>query len=114
MTDVARGDVVYADFNPIKGHEQAGHRPALVIAGADYLTSIPNIVVVLPVTSISRGLPHHVELRGPDLQLQVPSLAMTEQPRTLDRSRLGRTLGKVDERTMREIDSWLRDFLDLG
>lgn len=114
MSELVRGAVVYANFNPVKGHEQAGHRPAVVIASADYLASIPSVVVVLPVTRTSRGFPHHVELRGVNLELEATSYAMTEQPRTIDRSRLGRTVGHVDNATMREIDSWMRDFLGLG
>ena len=45
-----RGDLVWVDFNPQKGHEQAGRRPALVISPAAY-NGISNCVLVCPVTS---------------------------------------------------------------
>jgi len=45
-----RGQIVWVNFNPQKGHEQAGRRPALVISPAMYNT-ISNCVLVCPITS---------------------------------------------------------------
>ncbi|PRI12042.1 type II toxin-antitoxin system PemK/MazF family toxin [Leucobacter massiliensis] len=67
--------------------------------------------IVLPVTTTDRGWPIHVLLRGQSLLPPRPSYAMTEQPRTVTRERLGERAGVVDGRTMREIELWLRDFL---
>ncbi|MCH6472565.1 type II toxin-antitoxin system PemK/MazF family toxin [Sinomonas terrae] len=113
MPDLERSQVVWVNFNPTKGSEQAGHRPALVISTDEFNSIIPNVVVVLPVTTRDRGLPHHVRLQGPDLSLDQESYAMTEQPRTIDRQRITGTAGNVDLNTMKSIDLWLRDFLGL-
>ena len=99
-------------LSPVVGSEQAGHRPAVVISGDDYLASVPNVVVVVPVTTRARGLPHHVPLHG-DVGLTADSFAMTEQPRTVDRRRITETVGSVDATTLQEIRSWLIDFIDL-
>lgn len=45
-----RGDLVWVNFNPQKGHEQAGRRPALVISPASY-NAVSNCLLVCPITS---------------------------------------------------------------
>ncbi|QBX55884.1 type II toxin-antitoxin system PemK/MazF family toxin [Nocardioides seonyuensis] len=113
MREVRRGDVVWADFDPTRGRERAGERPAVVVASDGYLDAVPDLVIVLPVTTVDRDWPHHVQLRGSRLDLRKPSWALTEQPRTISRSRLSRASGRVDVDCLAEIDQWLRDFLDL-
>lgn len=108
-----RGAVVWVDFDPTQGREQRGTRPALVISSEDYLSSVRELVVVLPVTTVDRGWPHHVPVVGDDTGLPRPSFAMTEQPRTISTGRLARRSGVADPATMLEVDRWLRDFLNL-
>jgi mRNA interferase MazF len=110
---LVRGAVVWADLDPVRGREQAGRRPALVVSSDAYNQSIPNVIVVLPVTTRDRRLPHHVRLTGTDLELAQPSFAMAEQPRTIDRQRISATAGNVDPATLAAVDSWLCDFLGL-
>ena len=73
---------MWAELDPVRGREQAGRRPALVIASDLYLEQADTLAIIVPVTANSRGWPNHV-LMGPDLALDQPSLAMTEQPRTV-------------------------------
>lgn len=108
-----RGDAVWVNLDPTRGHEQAGTRPAVVIASDDYLVSVPDLVIVIPVTTRDRGWPHHVRLSGEKLTLDRPSFAMTEQTRTVARVRIMRLAGSVGSRPMADIDQWLRDFTDL-
>ncbi|WP_152364677.1 type II toxin-antitoxin system PemK/MazF family toxin [Microlunatus speluncae] len=114
MRELHRGDVVFANFDPTRGREQAGLRPALIIASNDYLDSVPALAIALPVTTKDRNWPHHVRLTGAGLTLRRPSWAITEQPRTISRDRLARRAGHVDQDCLDEIDQWLRDFLDLA
>lgn len=113
MTEPFCGQIVWVNLSPVVGSEQSGHRPAVIISGNDYLASVPNVLVVLPITTRDRGLPNHVRLGG-DLGLHAESFAMTEQPRTIDRRRITRNVGRVDAATLQEIRSWLVDFLDLA
>ncbi|MBA2347159.1 MAG: type II toxin-antitoxin system PemK/MazF family toxin [Solirubrobacterales bacterium] len=108
-----RGAVVWVGFDPTLGREQRGTRPALVVAGAGYLASVRGLVVVLPVTSASRGWPHHVEILPAVGRLSQQSFAMTEQPRTISRERVGDRIALADRTTLAEVDRWLRDFLEL-
>lgn len=113
MREVRRGDIVWADFSRTRGREQAGQRPAVIVASNDYLESVPNLVIAVPVTTVDRGWPHHVRLGGAAMKLHKPSWALTEQPRTISRDRLARTAGGVDAECLAEIDRWLRDFFGL-
>ena len=112
-TDLLRGTVVWAELDPVRGREQAGRRPALVIASDLYLEQATTLAIIVPVTTNNRGWPNHVLLKGPGLVLDQPSFAMTEQPRTVTRDRLYDLAGTVDGATMKEVDGWLRDFLAL-
>ncbi len=107
------GSIVWVDFDPIRGREQRGLRPALVVAGADYLASVPDLVIVVPLTTADRGWQHHVVVRGRDAGLPRRSFAMTEQPRTISRERVNRHSGRADDMTMAAVRGWLRDFFAL-
>lgn len=114
INDLRRGMVVWVDLDPVRGREQAGRRPALVIASDLYLEQADTLAIIVPATTVDRGWPNHVPLRGPRLALPQRTYAMTEQPRTVTRRRLLGAAGTVDAETMREVDGWLRDFLALS
>lgn len=114
VPDLFCGRVVWVDLSPVIGSEQSGHRPAVVVSGNDYLASIPNVVIVLPITTRDRGLPNHVRLGGSPGLIETASFAMTEQPRAIDRRRITKHAGQIDQGTLREIRAWLTDFLDLN
>jgi mRNA interferase MazF len=105
--------VVWVNLDPTRGREQAGTRPAVVIASDDYLANVGELIIVIPVTTRDRNWPHHVRLSGEQLALDRPSFAMTEQPRTIARARIAGSAGTVGPNPMAEIDQWLRDFTDL-
>jgi mRNA interferase MazF len=56
-----RGHVVWTDFNPRIGHEQAGRRPAVVLSPTSY-NRTSGLVVVCPITSHAKGYPFEVPL----------------------------------------------------
>lgn len=85
----------------------------LVVASDIFLAKADTLAIVLPCTTVDRGWPNHVRLTGPHLDLSQKTFALTEQPRTITRDRLGASLGRVDVATMSEVDVWLRDFLAL-
>ncbi len=111
-TPLRRGSIIWVDLNPTRGREQAGTRPAVVVASGGYLSNVPELVIVVPVTTTDRSWPHHVRIEG-QVDLPRASFAMTEQPRTIARSRITGTAGTVGAQTLADIDQWLRDFTDL-
>jgi mRNA interferase MazF len=110
MPDLAPGDVVWVAPDAAVGREQSGRRPALVVAGADYLQLIDSLAVVVPLTSVDRGWPNHIPVSG--TALPSASWAMTEQVRTISRARIVDTAGRADAETLRAVRGWIRDFLE--
>jgi mRNA interferase MazF len=109
VPDLTPGDLCWAELDPVRGREQSGRRPVLVVASADYLRAVTSLAIVVPVTSVDRGWPNHVPIVDPGLSR--PSWAMTEQPRTLNRDRLVGVLGRVVRATLDRVRTWLADFL---
>jgi len=110
---LAPGAVVWVSLEPVRGREQGGHRPAVVVASADYLDAVTTLVVVVPVTSTDRGWPNHVPLTG-EHGLPGRGWAMTEQIWTISRSRVTRAGGTVTPECLHQIRGWLADFLALN
>ncbi len=105
------GDVVWVQPEIAVGREQAGRRPALVVASADYLQTVDTLALVVPITSVDRGWPNHVEVVGSHLETR--SWAMSEQIRTISRERVVGQGGRANDATLGAVRSWLADFLDL-
>ena len=110
--ELAPGIIAWAALEPVRGREQGGHRPVLVIASAGYLDAVTSLVIALPITTTDRGWPNHIRVDGPS-GLDRPSWIMTEQPRTLSRDRLTRIAGEISTDCLTSVRSWLGDFLDL-
>jgi mRNA interferase MazF len=71
-------DIVWIDFDPQVGHEQAGHRPAVVLSPAAY-NGRSGLMVCCPVTTRIKGYPFEVALSG-----SPPSVALADQVKSLD------------------------------
>ena len=76
-----RGDVVCIHFNPQAGHEQAGHRPALVLSPSAYNGRGGPKALLCPITSQARAYPFEVPV--PD-SLRVSGVILSDQVRSLD------------------------------
>lgn len=74
-----RGDVVWVDFSPQQGHEQAQKRPAVVLSPKSYNTKA-NLALMCPVTSHTKGYPFEVIL---DTE-KVSGVVLSDQVRSLD------------------------------
>lgn len=107
--DLLPGSIVWAELDPVAGREQGGRRPVLVVASRGYLDTVDTLVIVVPISRSDRGWPNHVPLST----LPEPSFAMTEQLRTVSRSRLHGTLAVASDEELREVRRWLAAFLDL-
>lgn len=75
-----RGDIVWLQFNPQAGHEQAGHRPALVLSPANY-NRASGLMLCCPMTSQKKGYPFEVVIsEDPDRT----SVVLADQVKSLD------------------------------
>lgn len=78
--------VWWVNFDPQVGHEQAGHRPAVVISTA-FECALPNgITIVVPCTTTDRGLPYQPRLAS----LNKPTFAMCDHVKSISQNRLHR------------------------
>ena len=110
---IYRGDIYLANLNPYKGSEQGGKRPVIIIQN-DVGNHYSPTVIVTAVTSRffkKRALPTHVPFDNAELERN--SLALLEQIRTIDKSRLIRKIGRVPEEKMKEIGAAIHVSLDL-
>ncbi len=103
MKEVKRGEVYYADLDPVRGSEQGGIRPVVIIQN-DIGNQFSPTTIVTSLTSITKKhrLPTHVTVDCDFLEKE--SIVLLEQIRTLDRSRLSDYLGNLDIETMDEIN----------
>jgi len=102
MARVLRGEVRWADLNPVQGREQAGERPVLVLSH-DVFNERSGTVIAVAVTSQEprAGYPLTVELTSAKLPKR--SWVKTGQIRTLSTERVGRRLGHVSEEELAHV-----------
>ncbi|HIU10506.1 MAG TPA: type II toxin-antitoxin system PemK/MazF family toxin [Candidatus Avidehalobacter gallistercoris] len=100
-----RGDIFFAELNPVQGSEQGGVRPVLVVQN-DVGNNFSPTTIILPITSkLSKAkLPTHVEISRRESGLSRDSVVLAEQIRTIDKVRLQQKVACLNEITMSRID----------
>lgn len=97
------GDLVWLEFDPQSGHEQSGHRPALVVSESAY-NGKTGLAVFCPVTSKEKGYPFEVRLAS----VEVEGVVLADQVKSLDwRARRARYIATVPDRVLKETISKL-------
>ena len=104
---IRRGDLFYADLNPVVGSEQGGIRPVLIIQN-DVGNHFSPTIVAAAITSrkATSSLPTHILLENVS-GLAPTSLLLLEQLRTIDRKRLRGYIGRISKEKMQEVDTAL-------
>ncbi len=102
MARILRGEVRWADVNPVRGHEQAGERPILVLSH-DVFNDRSGTVIAVALTSQEprAGFPLTVELKTAKLPKR--SWVKTGRIRTLSTERIGRRLGRVPDEELAKV-----------
>lgn len=110
MARILRGDIVWADLNPVRGREQAGQRPVLVIS-QDVFNERSGTVIAVALTSQPQkaGFPLTFELSHP--QLPKKSWVKISQIRTLSIKRLGQKIGRVSAEELSLIVEGLNEII---
>ena len=111
---IRRGDLFYADLNPVVGSEQGGIRPVLVIQN-DVGNHFSPTVVAAAITSrkAKNSLPTHILLENVP-GLAPTSLLLLEPLRTIDRKRLRGYIGRISKEKMLEVDAALAISIGIG
>ncbi len=108
-----RGEVWTVNFNPGRGSEQRGKRPALVIQN-DVGNRYSRTTVVAAITTTIKAFPVTVTLAKGEGGLAARSMVNLAQILTVDSSRLASKLGSLRTSTMLEVDDAIRVSLDVG
>ena len=110
-----RGDLYWLDWNPARGSEQAGRRPALVVSMDPINRSSP-VVIVAAVTGRVASRPYGFQVPVPlsiPTGLTMESTVLCQQLITVSKDRLGRQIGALPPDLMRQVDQALRVALGL-
>ncbi len=110
MAGILRGEIRWADLNPVRGQEQAGLRPVLILSH-DVFNERSGTVIALAITSQPQkaGFPLTLELRSPNLPKK--SWLKISQIRTLSVERIGRVIGKASLEELNQAIDGLNEII---
>jgi len=112
--EIKRGDVTLVNFEPVKGSEQGGVRPSLIIQN-DLFNRYSPTTIVAPITSklFKKEYPTNVLIKKEDSKLSRDSTILLNQVKTIDKSRIMKRIGLLDNFTMNKVDRAIKVSLDL-
>jgi len=105
---IKRGEIYFAQLNPVIGSEQGGIRPVLVVQNDIGNQYSPTTIVLAITSQINKAkLPTHVELKALNYGLDKDSVILGEQIRTIDKARLKQRIAFLDSDVMDQVDQAL-------
>ena len=112
---IKRGDVYYAELDPVIGSEQGGVRPVLVVQNDIGNKYSPTIICAAITSQINKAkLQTHIEIDCTKYTLVKDSVVLLEQVRTVDKKRLREKIGHLDDSFMARVDRALKVSFGLG
>ena len=109
----ARGEVWLVNWNPARGSEQAGKRPALIIQN-NIGNEKASTIIVAAISSSVKIYPMNVKIDPPEGGLERPSIVKTGQILTVSKERLEKRFGKISAKKMEEVNRAIKLSLDLS
>ncbi len=110
MARILRGDVRWAELNPTRGHEQAGHRPVLILS-QDIFNKRSGTVIAMALTSQPQKARFPLTYSLNKNQLKKSSWVKISQIRTLSVERIGNKIGTVEPEQLAEIVDGLNQII---
>ena len=105
---IKRGDIYYAELNPVIGSEQGGKRPVLIISNDIGNKHSPTVIAAAITSQKEKSkLPTHISLDAASCGLAKDSVVLLEQVRTLDKRRLKERMGELDSESMSQVNNAL-------
>lgn len=110
MARILRGDIRWADLNPVRGSEQGGLRPVLILSH-DVFNARSGTVIAVAITSQPQraGFPLTLELSSPSLPKQ--SWVKISQIRTLSVERIGKKIAEASHEEVARVVEGLNEIL---
>jgi len=106
------GEVRSVVFDPVRGHEQGGIRPALVISNDEFNVLPHSLRIVVPITRTNKGIPFHLPIAPPEGGLIAPSFILCEKEKAASITRFRRLMGTVDASTLQRVQELVGKFID--
>ena len=110
MARILRGDVVWADLNPVRGHEQAGQRPVLILSH-DVFNDRSGTVIAVALSSQEPAAGYPLSLEITSARLPKRSWVKVSQIRTLSVQRLGKKLGRIAPEELEQVIEGLNEII---
>ncbi|HCG76710.1 MAG: growth inhibitor PemK [bacterium (Candidatus Ratteibacteria) CG_4_10_14_3_um_filter_41_18] len=114
MNIPSRGEVWTVNLNPVRGHEQAGYRPGLVVSADTFNHGLAGLLVIIPITTKEKGIPFHVIINPPEGGVSKKSFIKCEDIRAVSTERLSKCLGMVSTETLKAVEDRLKILLNLS
>ena len=111
-----RGEIYYADLSPVKGSEQGGHRPVLIIqndVGNKFAPTTIAAIITSRHTKAKLPTHHWIKDEWNTSGLKCESMVELEQIRTLDKTRVKQFMGYLSEEEMKQVDQKIKVSLGL-
>ncbi len=105
---VKRGEIYYADLDPVQGSEQGGQRPVVILQNNVGNKFSPTTIVASITSQSKKKLPTHVYLDNINCNLQHKSCVLVEQLKTIDKTRLLSFVGELSPNEMKKIEKCLK------
>lgn len=107
-----QGEIWYADLEPVKGSEQAGKRPVVIISGPSMNDALP-IVIACPLTSMIKKIKGCVIIKKDQINnLKKDSEILVFQIRTISKNRLSKKIGSITDIQMESVKEGLSIYLN--
>ena len=105
---IKRGEIYYADLNPVVGSEQGGIRPIIVLQNDVGNKYSPTVIAAATTSRLTKAkLPTHSELNKENTPMPKDSVVLLEQIRTIDKSRIKEKIGELPPDVMQQINDAL-------
>ena len=112
--EILRGEIVVANLEPVKGSEQGGIRPVLIIQN-DILNNRAPTTIIAPITSkiYTKEYPTNISIKKEDFKLKSDSTILLNQMKTIDKRRIIKKISMLDNFTMNKVDEAIKVSLSL-
>ena len=110
MARILRGEIYWADLNPVRGREQAGLRPVLILSH-ELFNRRSETAIAMAITSQPQKAGFPLTAALPVQMLPKPSWAKISQVRTISVDRLGRKIGALDAQTLGQLVDGLLELI---
>lgn len=110
---IKRGEIYLADLSPSVGSEQSGIRPVLIVQNNIGNKYSPTLIALAITSKIKKNIPTHIKIDGEKYGLEKDSIILAEQIRTIDKSRIIKRLGEVDEEILIKVKEAIKISCDV-